>query len=111
LGERDRWPCVPYGGDNRPERFMYSNGSVIWVAGLDKASKILSSEFDIIAVNQTEELSLVDWETLTTRTTGRAGNMPYSQTIGDANPGPPTHWIRNRPSLTLFESTHPRISL
>lgn len=95
----------PYGG-NKPEWFDYPNGSRIWIAGLDKASKILSAEHDIVYVNQAEELSLDDWETLTTRTTGRAGNMPYSQTIGDANPAWPTHWMYGRESLKLFYSQH-----
>ena len=30
------------------------------------------------------------------RTTGRAGHMPYNQTIGDCNPAHPTHWIPER---------------
>lgn len=102
----DKWPCEPYGGTNKPERFNYRNGSTVMVGGIDKASKILSAEFDIIAVNQAEELTLGDWETLTTRTTGRAGNMPYSQTIGDANPAWPTHWMYERESLKMFYSRH-----
>ena len=95
----------PYGG-GKPEWFDYQNGARIWLAGLDKPGKVLSSEHDIIYVNQTEELSLADWETLTTRTTGRAGNMPYSQTIGDANPSYPSHWMYHRESLRLFHSKH-----
>jgi len=67
---------------------------------------VLSSEHDVIYVNQAEELMLEDWETLTTRTTGRAGNMPYSQTIGDCNPAWPSHWIYHRDSLRLFYSRH-----
>jgi len=97
-----------YGGE-KPQWFDYRNGSRIWIAGLDKAGKVLSAEHDGIYTNQAEELSLPDWEILTTRTTGRAGNMPYSQTIGDCNPGPPTHWIRTRAQsgqLTLLQSTH-----
>lgn len=105
LGDRDTWPCEPYGGE-KPEWFNYPNGARIWIAGLDKSSKILSAEHDIIYVNQAEELNLEDWETLTTRTTGRAGNMPYSQTIGDANPSYPMHWMYHRGSLRLFYSFH-----
>jgi len=71
---------------------------------MDKSTKILSAEHDIIYVNQVEELSLAEWETLTTRATGRAGNMPYAQTIGDMNPAWPTHWVYKRVSLTLFQS-------
>jgi len=97
-----------YGGE-KPQWFDYPSGSRIWVAGMDKSSKILSAEHDIVYANQAEELSLVDWETLTTRTTGRAGHIPYNQTIGDCNPATPTHWIKTRAAsgaLTLFESTH-----
>lgn len=98
----------PYGGE-KPQWFDYLNGSRIWVAGMDKAGKVLSGEHDGFLVNQAEELSLAEWETLTTRTTGRAGHVPYAQTMGDCNPGPPTSWIKQRAksgSLTLFESTH-----
>lgn len=101
-------PVRAYGGE-KPEWFDYPNGSRVWTAGLDKAGKVLSAEHDLIYVNQAEELSLMDWETLTTRTTGRAGNMPYSQTVGDCNPAAPTHWIKSRAkegTLTLFESGH-----
>jgi phage terminase large subunit len=94
-----------YGGE-KPEWFDYPTGARIWMAGLDKSSKILSAEFDVAYVNQAEELTLDDWETLTTRTTGRAGNMPYAQTIGDANPAWPQHWLYHRDSLRLFYSHH-----
>lgn len=98
-------PVSHYGGE-KPEWFDYVNGSRIWIAGLDKPGKVLSSELDLVYVNQSEELTLDDWETLTTRTTGRAGHMPYAQTIGDANPSYPNHWMYNRPSLRLFYSHH-----
>lgn len=102
----ERGVIKPFGGE-KPEWFDYiGSGARIWMAGLDKSSKILSSEHDIIYVNQTEELEIDDWETLTTRTTGRAGNMPYSQTIGDANPSYPIHWMYNRESIRMFYSTH-----
>lgn len=94
-----------YGGE-KPEWFDYPNGARIWLAGLDKAGKVLSAEHDIIYVNQAEELTLSDWETLTTRTTGRAGHMPYSQTIGDCNPSYPAHWMYHRSSLRMFYSKH-----
>lgn len=101
----DGAPVEVYGGE-KPEWFDYANGSRIWMAGLDKSSKVLSAEHDVIYVNQAEELTLEDWETLTTRTTGRAGNMPYAQTIGDMNPAYPQHWVYHRPSLRIFYSFH-----
>ena len=103
--DESRWPCVAYGGE-KPEWFNYYNGSRIWIAGMDKSSRVLSSEHDIVFWNQVEEATLEEWEVCTTRTTGRAGNMPYAQTIGDCNPAYPSHWIYNRESLRLFYSRH-----
>jgi hypothetical protein len=101
-------PVKAYGGE-KPEWFDYPNGSRLWVAGLDNPGKALSSERDFIYVNQAEELTLEDWETLLTRVTGRGAVMPYTRMFGDCNPGPPTHWIKARESegkLTLLESRH-----
>lgn len=103
------------GGDN-VSFYEYPNGSRIYVGGMDQAaagdrygSKVLSAEYDIIYVNQAEELTLDDWEKLISRCTGRAGNTRYPQLMGDCNPGPPTHWIQERRkqgSLTFFNSSH-----
>ena len=98
-----------YGGDKHPSQYIYPNGSVIWIGGLDKASKVLSGERDGIYVNQTEELQLTDWEHLLGNCSGRAGNMPFHFLGGDCNPGPPTHWIKTRARighLKLLNVTH-----
>lgn len=99
-------PYVTRFGGEKPEWFEYYNGSRIWVVGMDKPGKVLSAEHDLIYVNQAEELTSEDWETLTTRTTGRAGHMPYAQTIGDANPAYPAHWMYHRATLRIFYSRH-----
>jgi PBSX family phage terminase large subunit len=101
-------PVLPYGG-SKPEFYDYPNGSRIWVGGMDNPDKVLSSERDIIYVNQAEEFTLDEWETLTTRATGRAGNMPWSQVMGDCNPAHPKHWIKTRARdhvLTFLHSHH-----
>jgi hypothetical protein len=97
--------AAAYGGE-RPDWYDYPNGSRLWVAGMDDAQKVLSSERDFIYVNQAEELSLSDWETLTTRVTGRGAVTATPMLFGDCNPGPPHHWIKNRPSLAILESRH-----
>jgi phage terminase large subunit len=94
-----------YGGEH-PDWFDYPNGSRVYVGGMDNPQKVLSSERDVIYVNQAEELTLDDWETLTTRATGRGAVMPFTQVFGDCNPGPATHWILNRPSLRVLYSKH-----
>lgn len=96
-------------GNNKPEWFQYANGSRIWVSGLDRPEKILSAEHDLIYVAQAEEITLVDWETLTTRVTGRAGHMPFPRLVGDCNPASQSHWVlqRNKAGhLTMFYSRH-----
>jgi hypothetical protein len=97
-----------YGGETA-RWFDYTNGARLWVVGLDNPGKALSAEFDFIYVNQAEELGQADWETLTGRCTGRAGNTTAPQIIGDCNPGPADHWILKRAAtgtLRLLKSTH-----
>jgi len=102
------------GGQDKPEWIDYPNGSRIWLTGLDKSSKVLSSEHDLVYVNQAEEALLADWEALSSTTTGRAGAIPNPQCIGDCNPSHPMHWIKQRAMsatnpdgpLTLLNSTH-----
>jgi phage terminase large subunit len=95
----------PYGGE-KPQWFDYPRGGRLWLAGMDDPGKALSSERDYICVNQAEELAADDWQVLATRCTGRAGHTPAPQIFGDCNPGPPHHWVKNRPTLRLFESRH-----
>lgn len=100
-----------YGGE-RPEHYTYTNGSKVFVGGLDKPGKTLSGERDFIYVNQAEELEQEDWEVLSTRTTGRSGRaidgdgVPIGLLFGDCNPGPPGHWILSRAALRLLTTTH-----
>lgn len=84
-----------YGGSaQQPAQFRYSNGSVVLLAGMDNPTKILSSQFDLILVEEAIELTENDWELLTTRL--RNGRVPYQQIIGSTNPSTPTHWLKQR---------------
>jgi len=98
-------PVIAFGG-KKPEWYDYPNGSRLHLGGMDVAGKFLSSEFDIIYVNQAEELLLSDWELLVGRSTGRAGNMPYGQLFGDCNPSYPKHWIKKRKEIKFIPSHH-----
>jgi PBSX family phage terminase large subunit len=87
--------------------YVFPNRSEIAVGGMDKATKILSTERDIIYVQEATELDEDDWEILTTRL--RNGVIPYQQLIGDCNPDRPSHWLYQRclKGLTrLIESRH-----
>lgn len=74
--------------------YRYKNGSRIVVGGMDKAMKIMSSEYDVVYCQEATELTEEDWEAITTRL--RNGKIPYQQIIADANPDVPTHWLKIR---------------
>jgi phage terminase large subunit len=87
--------------------YRYPNGSVIIVGGMETNSRIMGTEFDIIYVNEATELTVSDYEALTSR--NRNNVMPYQQVIGDCNPGPPKHWLKQRAErgdLRMLESRH-----
>ena len=89
------------------QSYHYPNGSEIIVGGLDKPSKIMSTEYDGAYVQEAIEVYETDWESVTTRL--RNGVMPFQQIIGDTNPDSPTHWIKQREKtgrLKLIECRH-----
>lgn len=99
---------VFFGGNKQePAQFRYPNGSRIMVGGFDKASKIMSSEYDMIYVQEATELTENEWESGTTRL--RNGVMPYQQLLADCNPEAPSHWLKKRCDrgvTTILESRH-----
>ena len=76
------------------DRYTMANGTVIVVGGLDHAGKVLSSEYDFVLVNQAEEITEDDWETVSSRC--RWGVAPYRQMIAECNPAHPGHWLMRR---------------
>lgn len=91
----------------RRQRYTYPNGSELVVGGLDKSSKIMSTQYDGIYVPECTELTEDDWESLTTR--NRNNIMPYQQMIADCNPSAPTHWLNQRANagrMTRLLSRH-----
>ena len=86
---------VFYGGSRTVAAgYQYGNGSSITIGGLDKATRIMSSEYDAIYVQESTELIEDDWESLTTRL--RNGVVSFQQLMADCNPGPPQHWLNQR---------------
>lgn len=92
---------------NFRQAYHYPNKSEIVVGGLDKPGKIMSTEYDMIYVQEATELDLTSWLALTTRL--RNGVMPYQQLIADCNPDAPTHWLWIRSqtgTTTMLHSKH-----
>jgi PBSX family phage terminase large subunit len=87
--------------------YRYPNGSEIVVGGLDKPSKIMSTEFDGAYVQEAIELNENDWESITTRL--RNGVVPFQQLLADTNPDQPFHWLKvrcDRRDCRMVESRH-----
>lgn len=97
-----------YGGSaEEPPQYRFTNGSKIMVGGMDKPTRIMSSEYDVVYVQEAIELTEADWEAITTRL--RNGVIPYQQIIADTNPDTPTHWLKQRVDkgkTLMIESRH-----
>lgn len=97
-----------YGGSAKePASYRYKNGSVVVIGGLDVASKIMSSEYDVVYVQEATELTETDWEHITTRL--RNWSISFQQLIADCNPQHPEHWLKlrcDRGTTILLPSIH-----
>ena len=75
---------------HRQKHTYATTSEIIW-GGLDKPGKMMSTEYDIIYIQEALDVSRADVDTLKTRL--RSGTLPYQQLIMDYNPGDPMHWI------------------
>lgn len=84
-----------YGGSgSEPAAFRYTNGSTIVVGGLDKPTRLMSTEYDLAFVDEAIETTPEDLDTIITRL--RHGRLSYQQLLMATNPGPPTHHLKQR---------------
>lgn len=105
--------CLPanhpvLSGPQREHRSIYhfDNKSEIAVIGLDKPSKIFSTKWDVIYVEEINEEGITKktWELF--RRGLRGSNMFNKQRflIGSCNPSYPDHWVKNRLDNKLCET-------
>lgn len=102
----DPYPDAPRWHE-RDQKYIYSNGSEIIVAGMDDPSKVMSSKYDWFYWNEAIEGKRGEWEAVMSRL--RNFRVPYQQALGDTNPGPPTHWINqfaNEKKLVRLATIH-----
>ena len=84
-----------FGGSGaEPAAYRYRNGSAIVVGGLDRPSRLLSTEYDLAMVDEATETTPEDLDTIITRL--RHGRMPYQQLLMATNPAGPTHHLKAR---------------
>lgn len=97
-----------YGGSaEEPPQYRFKNKSKIMIGGMDKPSRIMSSEYDVAYVQEAVELNEADWDAISTRL--RNGRVPYQLILADTNPDMPTHWLKaraNKGVTRILESRH-----
>lgn len=79
------------GSQKEPPAWKYRNGSVLVVGGLNDPLKVMSTEYDVIYIQEATEVTKEDWEACTTRL--RNGVVSFQQLIADCNPDSETHWL------------------
>lgn len=111
--------CKYFGGSpRRPPMYMFKNGgtkekptwdggSAVVLGGMDRPTRIGSTEYDLIFAQEAVELTIEDWEWLMGRL--RNGKVSYQQIIADTNPSMPTHWLNMRHQegrLKMLDARH-----
>ncbi len=82
------------GGPQDTPQYRYDNGSTINIGGMDKPTRIMSTEYDVIYVQEATELAEDEWEMASSRL--RNGRISFQQMLADCNPDHPTHWLLQR---------------
>jgi len=98
-------------GVNRRWRhsYKYPSGSEIVLGGLDNITRVLSTAWDIVYINECIETMLESWETILSRMNRPGRRSRFGYLLADTNPGTPSHWLRERIDKNgkLIERTTP----
>ncbi len=99
---------VYYGGSQQEApQYRFKNGSTVTIGGLDNPTRIMSSEYDIVYVQEATEITITDLEFIKTRL--RNWRTSFQQLIMDCNPAGDKHWLKlrcNDGKCRLIESRH-----
>lgn len=99
---------VYYGGSQQEApQYRFKNGSTVTIGGLDNPTRIMSSEYDIVYVQEATEITITDLEFIKTRL--RNWRISFQQLIMDCNPAGNKHWLKlrcNDGKCKLIESRH-----
>lgn len=99
---------VYYGGSQQEApQYRFKNGSTVTIGGLDNPTRIMSSEYDIVYVQEATEITITDLEFIKTRL--RNWRISFQQLIMDCNPAGDKHWLKlrcNEGKCKLIESRH-----
>lgn len=89
--------------------YRYPSGSEVVLGGLDTPSKVLSTAWDFVFLNEAIEATEDAWESILTRMSRPGRRSRFGVLVGDTNPGHPSHWLKRRIDagrLTLWDTRH-----
>lgn len=99
---------VYYGGSQQEAaQYRFKNGSTVTIGGLDNPTRVMSSEYDIIYIQEATEITVTDLEYVKSRL--RNWRVSFQQLIMDCNPAGDKHWLKlrcNDGKCILIESRH-----
>lgn len=90
-------------GQNRLYRTQYSypNGTTVVLGGMDNPTRLFSTEYDLVYVNEATEFAEDEWESL--HRCLRNGVAPHQLLLGDCNPDAENHWLNIRADTDVTE--------
>ena len=95
--------CVPEGhallqGPTRAHRdeYDFGNGSKMILGGMDNPTRLYSTSFDVVYVQEAVELTLDEWERFYRALRAWTPPMKFQLLLGDTNPDARTHWLNKR---------------
>lgn len=103
------WVTYYGGSQQEAAQYRFKNGSTVTIGGLDNPMRVMSSEYDIVYIQEATEITVEDLEMVKTRL--RNWTISFQQVIMDCNPNSDQHWLYLRATgkekiTTLFISTH-----
>jgi hypothetical protein len=106
----DGMESVAHGIQRRVRQaYRYPNGSEVVLGGLDNPSRVLSTAWDLVFINEATEAAEEAWETIASRLKRPGRPSPLGYLVGDCNPSHPMHWLKQRADAgrtILWETTH-----
>lgn len=78
-------------------RYVYPNKNQLVLGGMDNVTKLFSTQYDLIYINEADELALEEYESLFRALRNFA--VPWQSIISDCNPNAPGHFLNQRPEI------------
>lgn len=76
------------------QSYIWPNGSALVLGGMDNPTRLYSTDYDVVYVQEAVELGEDEWERFHRALRNR--KLPFQLLIGDTNPDKPTHWLYRR---------------